>query len=34
MDPSDLLAPEYVAKRVFEVAQGKKKSGQLIEVDS
>ena len=34
MDPSDLLAPEYVAKRIFEVAQGKRKSGQLIEVHS
>lgn len=34
MDPLDLLAPEYVAERIFEVSRGKKKSGQLIEVDS
>jgi NAD(P)-dependent dehydrogenase (short-subunit alcohol dehydrogenase family) len=34
MDPLDLLAPGYVAKRIFEVAEGKKKSGQLIEVYS
>ena len=34
MDPLDLLAPEVVAKRIFEVAEGKKKSGQLIEVYS
>jgi len=34
MDPSELMAPEYVARRIFEVAEGKKKSGQLIEVYS
>jgi len=34
MDPSDLLAPEHVAKMIFEVAEGKKKSGELIEVYS
>ena len=32
--PSDLLAPEYVARRIFEVAEGKKKSGELVEVYS
>jgi len=32
MNPSELLTPEYVAKRIFQVAEGKKKSGQSIEV--
>jgi 3-oxoacyl-[acyl-carrier protein] reductase len=31
---SDLLAPEYVAKRILRVAEGKKKSGELVEVYS
>jgi 3-oxoacyl-[acyl-carrier protein] reductase len=34
IDPSELLAPEYVAKRVFEAAEGRRKSGELIEVYS
>lgn len=34
MAPSELLAPEYVAKRIFELAEGKKKCGQSIEVYS
>lgn len=34
MNPSELLDPEYVAKRIFELAQGKRKSGQSITVYS
>ncbi len=34
LDPSEVLPPEYVGRRIFEVAQGKRKSGQLIEVYS
>jgi 3-oxoacyl-[acyl-carrier protein] reductase len=34
MNPSELLAPEYVGRRIFEVAEGKKRSGQFIEVYS
>jgi 3-oxoacyl-[acyl-carrier protein] reductase len=34
MNPSELLSPEYVAKRIFEVAEGKQKTGQLVEVYS
>jgi len=34
MDPSELMAPEYVARRIFEVAEGKKRSGHLIEIYS
>jgi 3-oxoacyl-[acyl-carrier protein] reductase len=32
MKPSDLLSPEDVARRIFQLADGKKRSGQLIEV--
>jgi NAD(P)-dependent dehydrogenase (short-subunit alcohol dehydrogenase family) len=32
VDPSGLLAPEYLGKRIFEAAEGRRKSGQLIEV--
>jgi 3-oxoacyl-[acyl-carrier protein] reductase len=32
MDPSELLAPEYVAKKILKVAEGKLKSGQSIEI--
>ncbi len=34
MDPADVLAPEYLARRIFEVAEGKKTSGTLCEVFS
>jgi 3-oxoacyl-[acyl-carrier protein] reductase len=34
LDPSELLAPEYVARRIFEAAKARKKSGTLIEVYS
>jgi len=34
MDPSELLSPEHVAKRIFELAQGKRKSGQSVAVYS
>jgi 3-oxoacyl-[acyl-carrier protein] reductase len=34
MDPSELLSPEYVAKRIFEVAEGKQKTGSSVEVYS
>lgn len=34
MDPSELLAPEYVAKRIFRLAEGKRKSGQPVTVYS
>jgi hypothetical protein len=33
-DPSQSLAPEHLAKRIFAVAEGKKKSGTLFEVYS
>jgi 3-oxoacyl-[acyl-carrier protein] reductase len=32
LDPSEILAPEYVAGKIFEAAKGKKKSGSLLEV--
>lgn len=32
IDPSEVLTPEYVARRIFEAARGKKKSGTLFEV--
>ncbi len=34
LDPSEVLAPEYVASKIFEAARGRKKSGTLIEVYS
>lgn len=34
MAPSDLLQPEYLAQRIFQAAEGKKRSGILIEVYS
>jgi 3-oxoacyl-[acyl-carrier protein] reductase len=34
LDPSEILTPEYVAGRIFEAAQGRKKSGALFEVYS
>lgn len=34
MDPSELLAPEYVAKKIFKLAEGKRKSGQSVTVYS
>jgi len=34
MKPSELLAPEYVANKVFRLAEGKRKSGQSIAVYS
>lgn len=34
MDPSKLSAPEYVAKRIFRLAEGKRKSGQSVTVYS
>jgi NAD(P)-dependent dehydrogenase (short-subunit alcohol dehydrogenase family) len=34
LDASEVLRPEYVGRRIFEVAQGKRKSGQLVEVYS
>jgi len=34
MAPSELLAPEYVAKRIFRLAEGKRKSGQFVTVYS
>jgi hypothetical protein len=34
MEPSKLLAPEYVARKFFRPAKGKKKSGQSITVYS
>ena len=34
MDPSELLAPEYVAKRIFRLAEGKRRSGQSVPVYS
>ena len=33
-DFSELLAPEYLAKRIFAVAEGRRKSGTLFEVYS
>ena len=32
LDPSEVLAPEYVAGKIFEAAKGKKKTGHLFEV--
>jgi NAD(P)-dependent dehydrogenase (short-subunit alcohol dehydrogenase family) len=34
MEPSELLAPKYVARKIFRLAEGKKKSGQSITVYS
>ncbi len=34
MEPSELLDPEHVAKRIFELAEGKRKSGQSVTVYS
>ena len=34
MEPSELLSPEHVAKRIFELAKGERKSGQLVTVYS
>jgi len=34
MEPSELLAPEHVAKRIFKLAEGKRKSGQAVTVYS
>ncbi len=34
MEPSELLSPEHVAKRIFEVAEGKRKTGQSVTVYS
>jgi len=34
MDPSELLSPEHIAKRIFELAEGKRKSGQSVTVYS
>ena len=34
MDPADLLKPEYLARRIFAVAEGKASSGSLVEVYS
>jgi len=32
MNPSDLMSPEHVARTIFHLADGKKRSGQSIEV--
>ncbi|HVN24791.1 MAG TPA: SDR family oxidoreductase [Syntrophorhabdales bacterium] len=32
LDPADVLEPEYVARKIFNVAKGTKKSGALIKV--
>jgi 3-oxoacyl-[acyl-carrier protein] reductase len=32
MDPSELLAPEYVAKRIFRLAEGRRKTGESVTV--
>jgi 3-oxoacyl-[acyl-carrier protein] reductase len=34
MAPSELLAPEYVAKKIFRLAEGKRRSGQSVTVYS
>ncbi len=34
MEPSELLAPDYVAKRILRLAEGKRKSGQSVTVYS
>jgi 3-oxoacyl-[acyl-carrier protein] reductase len=34
MAPSELLAPEHVAKRIYRLAEGKRKSGQSVTVYS
>ena len=34
MDPSELLAPEYVAEKIFRLAEGKRRSGQSVSVYS
>jgi 3-oxoacyl-[acyl-carrier protein] reductase len=34
MDPSELMAPDYLARRIFEVAEGKEQTGKLVEVYS
>ncbi len=33
-EPSELLAPKYVARKILRLAEGKKKSGQSITVYS
>jgi 3-oxoacyl-[acyl-carrier protein] reductase len=34
MDPSELLAPEHVAEKIFRLAEGKRRSGQSVPVYS
>ncbi len=34
MEPSELLSPEHVAKKIFELAEGKRKTGQSVTVYS
>lgn len=34
MDPSELLAPEYVAEKIFRLAESKRRSGQSVSVYS
>jgi 3-oxoacyl-[acyl-carrier protein] reductase len=34
MDPSGMLAPEYVARRIFQAARGRRRSGALFKVYS
>jgi 3-oxoacyl-[acyl-carrier protein] reductase len=34
MAPSELLAPEYVARKIYELAEGRRKSGQTLTVYS
>jgi len=34
MAPSELLAPEYIAKRIFGLAEGKRRSGQSVPIYS
>ncbi len=34
LDPAELLAPEYLAGKIFEAARGKRKSGTLFEAYS
>ena len=32
MDPSELMTPDYLARRIFEVAKGKEHTGKSIQV--
>jgi NAD(P)-dependent dehydrogenase (short-subunit alcohol dehydrogenase family) len=32
MDPSELMTPDYLARRVFEVGEGKERTGKSVEV--